>query len=256
MRLHACTSVSAACSTIFSGLALAISVIFSASSSQAVVVTLDSGNTTSIASYAGVSQSAQDVVQPSSFPVSDTLNAVSGIDTSTTAVSLTNTAFSIDMTHSRDSAFNHWAKTEGFVYFSVDQDVDYEATGSYSVLDGGGSGANVQLYGVLQDLTAANDLFFSDQQSGGDPNESFTLGLSEGSVSNFTVGSLTGTLLAGHDYVFAFGATSANVGFAASGTVSGSGNITLTFIPEPSTALLLGLGLVGLSKKRKRAVAL
>ena len=66
-------------------------------------------------------------------------------------------------------------------------------------------------------------------------------------------GSLTGTLLAGHYYVFSY-RSDVSMLYEASPipSATAAGFVALSFIPEPSTALLVTLGLVGLAVKRRR----
>jgi hypothetical protein len=88
----------------------------------------------------------------------------------------------------------------------------------------------------------------STQTSHATPNESFTFGF----FINVDIGSLTGTLIAGHDYRFFhdFGIVSSPTAPVSGATASGFTSLHLSVIPEPSTALLLGLGLFGLGARR------
>ncbi len=94
-------------------------------------------------------------------------------------------------------------------------------------------------------------------------NESFTLGLAQGDDHNSMVGSLSGILLAGQDYEFGYDFVLGNFSSASTAAATASGSISLSFtsVPEPSTGLLFGLGLLSvlrldaLQRRRSRVLA-
>lgn len=100
----------------------------------------------------------------------------------------------------------------------------------------------------VEDVGSNILLVRSSQRSFSTPNESFVLGESGGDVSNTSSGSLTGTLLTGRTYRFGYGA---ELGFSYDPSPSelavASGFVTLTLVPEPSTASLAGLGMLALA---------
>ena len=67
-------------------------------------------------------------------------------------------------------------------------------------------------------------------------------------------GSLTGTLVAGHDYKSHYSVYVHAYPSGSSSGATGVGSLSLAFsvIPEPSTALLFGGGLLALGFKRER----
>ena len=67
-------------------------------------------------------------------------------------------------------------------------------------------GRRTYLRASLFDLDLTSMVFESFQESFSTVNESFTLGLSEGDLTNIFTGSLSGTLIAGHEYHFFYNA--------------------------------------------------
>ena len=65
-------------------------------------------------------------------------------------------------------------------------------------------------------------------------------------------GSLTGPLFAGDLYKLIINASMSTVPVDSSQPITGNGSVTFNIIPEPSTALLVGLGLAGLAGARRR----
>jgi hypothetical protein len=104
----------------------------------------------------------------------------------------------------------------------------------------------------LDDLTAPANLFNSVQESLATAAESFTVGGSGGDSSNVNTGLATGTLIGGRNYRLIVQNVIHAQSSAATQAATGSGTITLTFVPEPSTALLLGAGLAALAAARRR----
>lgn len=117
----------------------------------------------------------------------------------------------------------------------------------------------------LEDVTTGTDPFRYMAVSENTENESFTIGASgDGDSSSTSSGSLTGTLVAGHEHVFesGFAMQAAFEGLESLVAADAVGNSTLaigspgTEAPAPGTLWLLasgmaGLGL-GLGRPRKR----
>jgi hypothetical protein len=108
-------------------------------------------------------------------------------------------ALEIGLVHDRSGSFQSYAGSYGYLTFRVDQDVDYRLEGVYAADDPQGRTVYQGIY--LLDVTSDAFLFQGLQRSASTPDESFTVGLSEGDTSNSAVGSVTGTLLAGHNYL-------------------------------------------------------
>jgi hypothetical protein len=121
--------------------------------------------------------------------------------------------------------------------FTTDVDVFYTAGGSLS-----NSGGFTRLTAHLYDITTDSFAFQSDQASYFGP-AVFTLGGAAGNYSDSFQGSLTGTLLAGHNYQW--------YGYALNDTLSNdagsvaSGNVSLTIgaaaVPEVSSVIVWSL---------------
>ncbi|MBW2267847.1 MAG: PEP-CTERM sorting domain-containing protein [Deltaproteobacteria bacterium] len=221
-------------------------------SASALTVTLNGSGTSYLTSTAtDVSgPSSSETVNPAALPYSYTSTNVDGGASSESVYALTNAGFDITLDHSRVSALNSSAISYGNIRFSVDQNIDYVASGSYSAVDSGGR--QIYLNMNMYDVTASATVFQSFQLSEATPNESFTLGGSGGDSSNQLLGSLTGTLIAGHEYSLNYNAFIKAYPTASTSGATASGSVSLTFIPEPSTALLLGLGLIGFGASRRR----
>jgi hypothetical protein len=164
-----------------------------------------------------------------------------------------NDAFSITFSHTRLGTQDSYGQLFGHIIFSVDQDVNYSATGFHTAIDP--EGRSVTLVSHLIDYDTKSYLYDSLQWSKSTPNESLTLGLTEGDDYNVDLGSLSGTLPAGHEFKFYYAARVRTLPSASIQGATGSGNFTLRFtaVPEPSTALLLVLGLAMVAALRRRS---
>jgi hypothetical protein len=227
-------------------------------------ITITSSNFYAI-SWDGISGSNVATDNSTTFG-SRTVTATDGGSTSTTSINWTDTGtgalldFNFDQT--RTGAFNSYAQAhESSLYFTVNADTTYSLSGMFSATDVGSPG-RVYSEVVLQD-TASGMLFQDFSQSLYTANETFTLGVAgDGDVSNTTNGSLTGALLAGHNYRFYFNEfiqayPSADQGASATGCVTlsiggatGAGSCGIS-VPAPAPLALFGLGLLALGIRRK-----
>lgn len=144
--------------------------------------------------------SASDSLFPATLPYSNTSSSIDGGASSIAQYDLSNDGFVISHDQSRVSTAGSSADYFTNIFFSVDQDTTYVVSGSYCVADP--DGRQVTLRGQLIDHTLASTVFDSHQTSNSTPNETLTLGESGGDFSNTNIGSLSGTLIAGHEYEF------------------------------------------------------
>jgi hypothetical protein len=193
----------------------------------------------------------------SSGPVTATLSGA----TATTTYTLTNSFVLLEFDHARaggdGAASRSFAKSEdtgvpGTLDFITDVDVMATISGIYTVTDtGAGDAVNFQASVTNANFgTTLHNTFLCSRVT---PNESFTIGVAGGDTCNTISGNTTFLLEAGvlyrvnwQAFVEDFRADAGDTGATATGFVR------LDFVPEPSTGLMLGLGLLGLGFARRR----
>jgi len=112
-------------------------------------------------------------------------------------------SFVFDFDHDRDGAPGSAAISGGFLFFSVPADscrLSYRFSGDYTM-----KGEDRLQLGVFLDDLGVGTVFLSEQQSRNTPNQSFTLGETEGDSGNTLIGELEGSLIPGHDYQLSYG---------------------------------------------------
>ena len=172
------------------------------------------------------------------------------------------------MQHERGGAPNEFARSSGVVNFVVQPDaaggiLGYDLSGVYQVTDVGAIWGEAHLSSSLYDVTTASSLALAGQNDSFAPNQSLTLGGTNGIYNNS--GALSGMLVAGHTYQWIYSVfTEAypTPGFGASAV----GNVTLAFtdssaavtaVPLPVAAFMpiSLLPLLILLRLRKKSLA-
>lgn len=143
---------------------------------------------------------------------------------------------------------NEMALTEGYVDFMVDEPTPYVLSGEMATIDPEGRNTTQRLR-----LYSGGTLIFENSQfSNATPNEQFVLGRQEGDANNTLLGSLTGTLLPNRTYRFEYFSRLFDEPRPSYQTATATGFYSLVIIPEPTTGVLMMLGVAGLSPTRSR----
>ena len=184
------------------------------------------------------------------LPANGTLSLTKPNVTATADYSLSGTGFDVSNVHYSLGAaggVSSFADLVGQIQFVPKIDVTYTIAGS---LNWSGSWANgVSLFARLQDITDANPgtdlaLHFYNK-TGVLTNASLAVTPGPGRPT-------TGTLLKGRTYEFDYELAVDNNRFSPD-TGTANGALSITFVPEPATCLLIALGGLGLSPRRRRS---
>lgn len=240
-------------------LALAVSC---AATVVASAVTLTSNNVVvSVDSTAGAGSST---FNGTSIPTSHLLDATVGAYYSRTRVDYTgsgdNVTLMSTLNQKRSGDFLDISRgLNSALYFTVAANSSYTLSGAYSAVDVTTAGS-LSFASFLYDLTTSSYLFENAQGSKNTLNESFVLGGTGGDTLNFLVGSLTGSLIAGHNYVWYSDAIT-NAAPDADGGATTTGFFRLDIagdappaVPDGGATLaLLGLSVAALAACRRPA---
>lgn len=176
------------------GVAAAASVLPASQATAGISISAAS----SVNAYAGnteVGTTATD--NPSGIPYNKTTTATDEVaGTSAVQFVLSNTSFASAFTANVADPFS-FANGQVQLVFTPSTDLAYNLSGSYSET---GASSFHSLFVDLSDLTTKTPLFDNLQSSASVTNETLTLGNQAGTDSNSLSGSLTGTLLADHQY--------------------------------------------------------
>lgn len=136
------------------------------------------------------------------------------------------------------------AQANGYVQFTVDAPAPYILAGEMNTIDP--DGRNTTQWLRLYD---GNQIVFDNfQLSRATINPHFYLGNEDGDDFNVLTGSLTGMLFPGHSYQFEYFSRIIDEPATSLSTATATGFYRLTIVPEPSTAILLFVGLFALGK--------
>jgi hypothetical protein len=199
---------------------------------------------------------AENSIAPAgALPTTGEVSAIDGATTTSVAFDLSNPRFGIVLEFERDATANASTYGSAYILFTSDSPVDYVLSGTFSTDDP--DGRRVNFAAGLYDLTATSGgfgttLFYADYFSSQTPSETFTLGQPGGDLSYYGAqGSLTGTLIAGHQYQLVVNGGIATGALAGSYPATASGTVALNFVPEPASGLLVLAGLLGLAVQRR-----
>lgn len=135
------------------------------------------------------------------------------------------------------------AQVKGRLDIKVDEAVPYVLSAEMSVLDS--EGRNTHQWLKLYENGGV--IFQNFQLSSSTIDPHFILGRQDGDLNNILTGSLTGVFLPGRTYRFEYDARLLDSPSPSLQTATATGYFSLVLVPEPSAALLIALGLVGMT---------
>jgi hypothetical protein len=228
---------------------------FGTSAANAAIVTINTNLVrTVVADYNGPGPSDIDSYGGTAIPTTNYLLQSNGASPDQFAKVLLNyaaaggtTALHHQFNLSRQGSLMDYSQTyDSTLRFTVDSNTGYNASGNMLVDDNGLSSGRVYFHSYLRDLTTNTILFESQTHSQSTTDEFFTLGSLDGDLVNFQQGTLSGTLIAGHQYAWYSNAQIYAYPDPDNGaTATGFFSLTVgAIVPEPSSILTLtGLGL-------------
>lgn len=211
---------------------------------------------------------AADSTQFFAGPFSASLSTSIGNSSGSTSLAFTestgSTMFSVEMGHAFDNSSGttaavDFASTSGFLQFTALEDATYSLSGIYEGVGSDGFALSLQLslFDLLSPVCCFTDTTASQNLSGTHVIAPGVAG--DGNDRDFFGGSLTGNLIAGHEYAFQFNFAIGNDtdGFGGptvlpnNSSATAFGSFLLEFgspirVPEPPGLALFVLGLLGL----------
>jgi hypothetical protein len=190
------------------------------------------------------------------LPFRDAHTASDGSTTVTTTYDLTSSGFEILMDHTL-GPMDSIAASYGGLRFAVDAPVVYRLEGGYYASNETGTWVTQEV--ELENRTLRNTTleqqwpFVGALGSNSTADISLELGGMPVDENDILFGSTTGTLLPGYEYELQWDYAVYHTDNTAATGATAEGFFRLTLIPEPSTALLLGLGLAVLAAGRRRS---
>jgi hypothetical protein len=178
------------------GLGLAAAAVLPASRAMAGLAVDPSS---SVNAYAGTIElggtNASD--NPSGIPYNNTTTATDPAGTSSVLLNLSDASLVTNFTASIFNPFGGSATGNVQLVFTPSADLAYNLSGSHAET---GPASYHMFSADLTDLSTKTQLFDNQQESYSANGETFTLGGQDGTEDNTLIGSLTGTLLANHQY--------------------------------------------------------
>lgn len=239
-------------------LALLAFASYCASPAAASAITITSNyNLVQVGRYGTFSS---DLFTGMSIPSSHLLDATRGEYYSRNQISYTGSGNQVtllnEFSQERDGQMDSFSVSLGKVRFTAVANSTFSLSGIYSASHVT-TASHLYLRADFTDLTTSQWVN-SEQTSEYTLNESFILGGGGGDSANVFIGSLTGSLIAGHNYEFSYAATTHAL-FGADGGATASGFVRLDIgggapsnaVPDSGTTLaLLGLTLASLAALR------
>jgi VPDSG-CTERM motif len=236
--------------------------VYCASAAAVSAVTINSNNVNSyLYSSAGVGNST---FNGTNIPASQLLDVTLGAYYSRTQIDYTGAGDNVTLLNAFDqkrsgNLYDYGRSHDAYMIFTVAANTTYGLSGAFSATDVSTAGY-LFLYSELYDITSASYVTYSYQYSQSTLNESFVLGGLGGDVGNGFLGSLTGSLIGGHQYQWYYNAVNeaypdSDGGATATGFVRlDIGGGAPSTVPDSGTTFaLLGLGVFSLASYRRKA---